>query len=163
MPLVATTRFNNETWAENVAFRAKYDYTGCIYGSPNQLSCRIDKNAVLFVIEMNNSNNKIEGIGVIRNINRHDKYYCVYNTGNFNRYTFVGKYRIDRAILLEKNSDLVRKLDFALFKGKSHCKRSDSITLFPQKILRDLQDEIDIAKEIKTIFMKKFEICELQT
>jgi hypothetical protein len=60
MPLIATTRFSNSTWNENVSFREKYNYKGCIYGSPSQLSCKIDKDAVLFVIEMNNSTNKIE-------------------------------------------------------------------------------------------------------
>jgi hypothetical protein len=43
-----------------------------------------------------------------------------------------------------------------LFKGKSHSKRSDTITLFPIKILRKLQDEIDIAKEIKDAFTNRF-------
>lgn len=153
MFLITTTRFNNDTWNENKNFREKYNYTGCIYGSPCELSCKIEKNAVLFVIEMNNTTNKIEGIGVIRNTNRHDKYYNVYNAGNFNRYTFVGKYRIDRSDLLLENTDLVKVLDILLFKGKTHSKRSDSITLFPEKLLRQ---EIDIAKEITNVFLKKF-------
>jgi hypothetical protein len=156
MPLVVTTRFSNSTWSENLAFRSKYNYGGCIYGSPSQLSCKIDKDAVLFVIEMNNTTNKIEGIGVVRNTNRHDKYYCIYNAGNFNRYTFTGKYRIDRCDLLMLNADLVKILDQVLFKGKSHSKRGDSITLFPKKIMKQVLDEIDIAKEIKNVFMEKF-------
>jgi hypothetical protein len=160
MHFIATTRFNNSTWSENVAFRERYNYKGCIYGSPSQLSDKIDKNAVLFVIEMNNSTNKIEGIGVVRNTNRHDKHYSVYQTGNFNRYTFTGKYRIDRADLVASNPNLVKILDAVLFKGKSHSKRSDSITLFPLKILRQLFDEIDITKEIKDIFVDKFTLLE---
>jgi len=156
MTLITTTRFNNSTWCENITFREKYNYTGCIYGSPTQLSSKIDKDAVLFVIEMNNSTNKIEGIGVIRNTNRHDKYYSIYNSGNFNRYTFVGKYRIDRTELLTLQPDLVKILDKVLFKGKSHSKRSDTITLFPEKILKSLLEEIDIAKEIARVFKEKF-------
>jgi hypothetical protein len=157
MSLIATTRFNNLTWSENVSFREKYSFNGCIYGSPNQLSCKIDRDAVLFVIEMNNSTNKIEGIGVIRNTNRHDKYYSIYNAGNFNRYTFVGKYRIDRRDLLIINPELVQTLDIALFKGKTHSKRSDAITLFPKKLLiKYLLENLDISKEIKEIFMSKF-------
>ena len=114
MYLTATTRFTDSTWNENVIFRQKYNYTGCIYGSPSQLSCKIEKNAVLFVIEMNNTTNKILGIGVIKNINRHDKYYCVYNSGNFNRYTFTGKYRIDRSELLTINQNLVEIIYYLL-------------------------------------------------
>ena len=105
---------------------------------------------------MNNTTNKIEGIGVIRNANRHDKYYCIYNTGNFNRYTFTGKYRMDRSELIASNPDLVKMLDQVLFKGKGHSKRGDSITLFPKKIMHKLLDEMDIAKEIKNIFIETF-------
>jgi len=160
MHFLVTTRFNNTTWRENVDFREKYNYKGCIYGSPSQLSDKIEKNAVLFVIEMNNSTDKIEGIGVVRNINRHDKYYSIYQSGNFNRYTFTGKYRISRQELIELNFNLVKILDLVLFKGKSHSKRSDSITLFPVKIQRQVFDEIDISKEIKDIFVKKFTLLE---
>ena len=163
MPLLATTRFNTATWQENVAFREKYSYRGCIYGSPTQLSCKIEKDAVLFVIEMNNSTNKIEGIGLIRNANKHDKYYRIYGEGNFNRYTFTGKYRIDRSDLMFINSELVKTLENALFKGKCHSKRGDSITLFPIKMMKKIFDEnnIDPANQVQQIFMEKF--CESYT
>jgi len=163
MPLLATTRFNSATWHENLAFREKYSYRGCIYGSPTQLSCKIEKDDVLFVIEMNNSTNKIEGIGVIRNTNRHDKYYRIYGEGNFNRYTFTGKYRIDRNDLIIINTELVKTLEDALFKGKSHSKRGDSITLFPVKMMKKIIDEmnVDLAKQVQHIFMEKF--CESNT
>ena len=153
MPIIATTRFNNETWIENVAFRDKYNHKGCIYGSPVPLSSKIDKDSVVFVIEMNNSTNKIQGIGCIRNTNRHDKYYCVYHVGNFNRYTFSGKYRLCREAL---NPTLVDILERALFKGKTHSKRGDSITLFPEKIMRQFAEEMDIATEIKDTFKRTF-------
>jgi hypothetical protein len=153
MTIIATTRFNNATWNENVAFREKYKFEGCIYGSPCQLSSKIDFDEIVFVIEMNNSTNKIEGIGAIKNKNRHDKYYRIYDAGNFNRYTFVGKYRICRNDL---DPNLVELLDRVLFKGKTHSKRGDSITLFPEKILRQVFDEMDIKKEIKSVFNETY-------
>jgi hypothetical protein len=61
---------------------------------------------------------------------------------------------------MESNQNLVKILDIVLFKGKSHSKRSDSITLFPIKIQRQLFDEIDITKEIKDIFVDKFTLLE---
>ena len=149
MTIIATTRFNNATWKENVYFREKFKFNGCIYGSPCPLSRKIDMDEFLFVIEMNNSTNKIEGIGLIKNKNRHDKYYRVYDAGNFNRYTFVGKCRVDRSVL---DPNLVNILELLLFKGKTHSKRGDSITLFPEKLLRQVFEEIDIKKEIKSVF-----------
>ena len=156
MFLIATTRFNNDTWNENANFRKKNNYNGCIYGTPAGLSSKIDKDVVLFVIEMNNTTNKIEGIGVIKNTLRRDKYYKIYDVGNFNRYTYTGKYRIDRDELSVINNDLVNFLDKVLFKGKTHSKRGDSISLFPKRVMCETFEEMDIKQEIKTIFMRKF-------
>ena len=65
---LVTTRFNNKTWEENHGFRTTRNINGCIYGSPFQLSSNINNNDIVFVIEMNNATNLIEGIGLIRNI-----------------------------------------------------------------------------------------------
>jgi len=156
MAFLATTRFNSITWKENIEFREKYSYKGCIYGSPTQLSCKIERNDVLYVIEMNNSINKIEGIGLIKNKNNYDKYYRVYETRNFNRYTFTGKYRISRYELCTYNQDLVNLLECVLFKGKTHSKRGDSITLFPSKVLVKCNETINIKGEIINIFKEVF-------
>ena len=68
MVYLVSTRFNNETWEQNVDFKKKYNYTGCIYGVPNPMSPKIYVDEPVFVVEMNNSQNKIEGIGLIKNI-----------------------------------------------------------------------------------------------
>ena len=52
---------------------------GCIYGSPSILSLQCPIDSLLFVVEMNNSSNQIEGIGLIRNKPDHDKYYKMYS------------------------------------------------------------------------------------
>jgi hypothetical protein len=67
MITIASTRFNKQTWDENCSYREKRKLPGCIYCSPLPLSSRISPNSLLFVIEMNNSRNKIEGIGLIHN------------------------------------------------------------------------------------------------
>jgi hypothetical protein len=58
---------------------------------------KIPLNSLVFVVEMNNSTNKIEGIGLIRNMLHPEKKLRVYQTGNYNRYTYYGNFRIDRS------------------------------------------------------------------
>ena len=150
---LATTRFNNSTWLENEIMREKYHYKGCIYCSPQQMSPKIDLNSLVFVIEMNNSTNNIMGIGLVRNAISTDKYYRVYEVGNYNRYTFKGQYRIERD---DMDPILIKLMETLLFKGKTHSKRGAGILRFPEKMLRKPDVNVDIKEEIKKVFLKKF-------
>ena len=150
---LATTRFNNSTWLENEIMREKYHYKGCIYCSPQQMSPKIDLNSLVFVIEMNNSTNQVMGIGLVRNAISTDKYYRVYEIGNYNRYTFKGQYRIERD---DMDPILIELMETLLFKGKTHSKRGAGILRFPEKMLRKPDIDLDIKEEIKKMFLKKF-------
>ena len=89
---ILTSRFNNDTWDENCKYREKNVTISCVYGSPQRIAEKVPLNSIVFVIEMNNQTNKIMGIGLIRNSISIDKYYRVYNTGNYNRYVYMSKY-----------------------------------------------------------------------
>jgi hypothetical protein len=155
---IVTTRFDNYTWSENINFREKYNLTGCIYGAPQPMSPKIIQDTHVFVIEMNNSTNQIEGIGLIKNTIRLDKYFRVYETGNFNRYVFRGKHRISRDELLKINDDLVAFLDQILFKGKTHLKRGAGFTQIPEKLLNHEKfKNMNVRHMIKDIFLRFFE------
>lgn len=158
---ITTTRFNKDTWNENQIYRSRLPPNSCIYGVPSQLSCKIPLRNLVFVIEMNNSTNKIEGIGLIRNQNHYDKYYKIYQYGNYNRYTYKSEYHLDRTQLLIENEELVTLLEVVLFKGKTHLKRGSGFTMITEKCLK--QHEIskekkneDLSKEIQVIFEKRF-------
>ena len=97
-----TTRFNNLTWQENCRWREKNKFIGCIYNSPVYIKDNIPLQIPLFVIEMNNETNKIEGIGKIINYVHTDKKYKIYSDLNYNRYTYHGKIRIDRDMIRDK-------------------------------------------------------------
>jgi hypothetical protein len=154
---IVSTRFNNETWEQNVNFRKKYNYSGCIYGVPQPMSNKIKLNSPVFVVEMNNSINKIEGIGLLKNNIYLDKYYKVYDAGDYNRYIFKGKYRIDRAELISISSKLVELLDYILFKGKTHLKRGIGFTTIPDKLLNHEKcSGYDIKNELKKLFTRTF-------
>ena len=78
MYTIVTGRFNNETRDANYAYREKHKFS-CLYSCPSELSPKISYNTPVFVIEMNNLTNKIEGIGLIKNKPETKKYYKVHS------------------------------------------------------------------------------------
>jgi hypothetical protein len=154
MSFIVTTRFTQDTWNENVEFRNRYQFSGCIYGSSKSLSPLIPEDASVFVVEMNNTANRIEGIGIIKNHIRSNLCYKIYTNGNYNRYIFKSNHRIDRSTIIEKNKNLAIILDTILFKGKSHQKRGAGMNILPPKLSRhELCENIDLQAEIKTLFL----------
>ena len=67
---IATTRFNDETYLEHINYKKRIEHTGALYGSPMKIKEQIPLDSCIYVIEMNNSKNKIEGIGMIVNTER---------------------------------------------------------------------------------------------
>lgn len=163
MTNIVTSRFNNSTWEENCSFRDKHSYSGCIYGSPQQMTEKIPLNSLVFVVEMNNSTNKIEGIGLIRNLLNHEKKIRVYQTGNYNRYTYQGKYRIDRSTIEIVCPQVLKILEQLVFTGKTHLKRGGGFTRIPEKLYNKHKiletynyTEQQIKEELATLFKRKF-------
>lgn len=158
MVTLMTTRFDKRTWEENLAYKTKNNITGCIYCSPQPMSPKILTDSLLFVIEMNNSLNRIEGIGIIKNTIRLDKYFRVYETGDFNRYVFKGDYRLDREELIMYNNKVVEILDNILFKGKTHLKRGRAITKVSDEFLKmdNKCQGLNITNIIKEQFLTRF-------
>lgn len=159
-----TTRFNENTWKENKKYRIKHNFA-CIYGSPCKISEDILFNSFLFVIEMNNDTNQIEGIGLIKNMTINDKYYKIYSVGNYNRYVYIGNYYLDRESIYDYNFALVLLLEILLFKGKNHLKRGSGFTTLSDKILNKINSKNKIiGKEFtneakKQIIIKEISKC----
>lgn len=149
---VVTTRFNNKTYDENRKYNQLLDNIGCIYGTPIKIKQTIPLESILYVIEMNNSTNKIEGIGVI--INKHvvDKNYRIYEDMDYNRYIYKGSKHISTTeITDEYDKKLIYVLEQLLFKGERHCKRAQGITQLQSWILNNKYN-FDFVKAIETIF-----------
>ena len=156
MYTIVTTRFNKETLIKNYEYRAKHGLK-CMYCCPSEMSPKIYYNCPVFVIEMNNSINKIEGIGLIKNKPETKKYYKVHSDGNTNRYTYIGEYYIERDIIDDYNSPLLYALEEILFKGKTHSKRGSGLSTIPERVLKfDVCEGINVKKEIKELFIYHF-------
>ena len=141
MYTIVTTRFTHSTWESNEKYRAKNNITGCIYGSPQEMSPKILNDSIVFVVEMNNNSNTIEGIGLVRNRAYLDKYYRIYDHVDYNRFVYKSNYRIDRTTLWEHNRVLVKVLEYVLFGEKTHLKRGSGFTTVTQKLFTSKKDE----------------------
>ena len=153
---IAITRFTSETFAENKFWRERNSHDGCIYGCPVKISYTIDPDMILFVLEMNNTTNKIMGIGVIQqmscegykytmnvdndNENENNKKKIIvakkvniHDDNNYNRFVYSSKYRIDMIddfipLTLYRKILILERM---VFHGKSHSKRGQGIQLIP--------------------------------
>ena len=137
MYTLVTSRFTNDTLETNQNYKRKKNITGCIYGSPQEMSPKIMNDSLVFVIEMNNS----EGIGLVRNRPYLDRYYRIYEYGDYNRFIYKSNYRIDRITLWEHNRALVKVLEYVLFGEKTHLKRGSGFTTVTQKFLSSKKEE----------------------
>lgn len=142
MHLLCATRFNSDTFLENYRWRNSRNYNGCIYNTPIKISSKILEDTILFVLEMNNTTNKIEAIGIIKNkctTFSQNKSHKIYSEQNYNRYTYKGKYRISRKEMTQEEEKIFNILDILLFKGSSHFKRGQGIQLIPLWIIKNNQ------------------------
>ena len=149
---IATTRFTDETYYENMSYKERKNIGDVIYPCPMKINPKILLDVPIIVIEMNNSKNEVCGVSLIRNklvFNVRN----VYSHSTFNRYVYVGKYHINREMLMRINENLLLMLDTILFKGRSHQKRLQGISLIREKLLHDERLEgMDIEYELKCIF-----------
>ena len=150
-----TSRFTNSTLMENRRFKEKNNI-GCIYCCPDPITKKIPTDAVVFVLEMNNELNKIEGIGMIRNHPIVNK-YSVYSDGNYNRYVFKGKYHISRKSMNDDEEQLMQAFDILCFKGNTHMKRGQGLKSFPLELLYNCRNMLDIVKFICNMFKLRME------
>ena len=130
---LGTTRFTNFTWAENCKMRMTNPAAKCIYATPIQISSSVTPDGNVFVLEMNNETDKIMGIGLIKNHPVAGK-YSVHSLPNYNRFVYIGKWRIDREDMTPDESEILRLFEAICFRGINHSKRGQGITALPIKL-----------------------------
>ena len=149
-----TSRFNDATWNENTYYRSMHPGINCIYCSPSQITESVPIDTVMFILEMNNDKNKIIGLGMVRN-HPHINRYTVYSNGNYNRYVFVGKQRIDRDDMSVDEDRIMKVFDILCFTGNKHMKRGNGLQLFPVEMLYRCSKRIDLVQFISEMFKKR--------
>ena len=154
MIYLTATRFNQDTWKQNCDYREKKKIEGCIYGVPKRISVDTILNSEIIVIEMNNDENKIMGIGVVRNYLKMNKHYRIYRDGNYNRFTYRSKIRIDRHDFSQDEIEFIEYIETLIFYGCDHIKRGQGISKVPDKLLGDKKKKI--IKKFCKLFSERF-------
>jgi hypothetical protein len=152
--IIMTSRWNQKTWEENCNYRMKNQQIGCIYCSPTAISSKIEKDATMFILEMNNDQNRIMGIGLVRNKYVLNKYF-VYDNDRYNRYVFVSKTRIDRNEMNETEEKIMKVFDILCFTGNSHLKRGHGLKAFPKEMLYKMSKRMDLVEFIANMFKSR--------
>lgn len=180
---IGVTRFDNKTWAENISWRERFQWQGCVYCCRVPIRESIPQQTRIFILEMNNETNQIMGIGLIKNIEKmaRDEYVNFhrpstnhikewYNTNKqykaarrfiihteknqgYNNFIYKGSYRIDASEFDLKEKRFFYVLEKLVFKGGGHLKRGHGITIIPEWIKNNTV--INFIREFKNMFQRR--------
>ena len=150
---VCITRFDNKTINENKLWKRRNNIQGCIYGSPIKIIEAIYPEKEIIVIEMNNSTNKIEGFGLIKN-KLNNKKCKIYSDNNYNRYIYNSNFRIDKDEITDKYiNGKIKEIEKLLFKSPYHSKRRHGIQRIPN-FIKNI-DDFDYIRFIRNVVKSK--------
>ncbi len=154
---ICVTRFNNITVNENRNWiKENNNNIGCIYGTPIKITENILPDTTLIVLEMNNSKNIIEGIGIVKNnlVKENKKLYKIYSDNNYNRFVYRSNYRINKCSFTNSENEVIALLEGKLFKSAYHCKRGHGIQKLPTRIANN--EEFNFIKFLIDMYNKRF-------
>ena len=146
-----TSRFNNKSFREMREYCRDSKSAKVVYGSPKEISMYVPREAIMFILEMNNDTNRIMGVGLVKN-NPYPNKHVIYEDGNWNRHNFVGKHRIDRDELREDEEWIFKALDIICFTGCRHQKRNQGITIFPPDMIERCKKRLDLVLFVANMF-----------
>jgi len=134
---IGTSKFTTATYKENIQFKQKYKKTHhTITTLLNPICDKFTTDEGIFILEMNNETNEIEGIGIIKNfpIRSEECGLVIYSNNYYNSYVYHGPYHISREqILKNKNIKPLKYLENLVFKGSKHLKRGWNSSCFSLK------------------------------
>lgn len=159
---IGLIRYNNDTYEEVLNWKRRKSWKGCVYGVSKSISMKGDYNngsfklnSEVYIIEMNNEENKIMGIGKILYTSKINKRTHIHSgirkIGNkkeeikredSNRFIYKSKYHRDRNYLMKKDKEVVEYLEDRLFKGSHHMKRGNGITrLYEERLFKIIPEK----------------------
>jgi hypothetical protein len=154
---IGCTIFNNFTYDENNRYRHTKN-ENVIYGSPLKIRDIYPPGIFIFIAEMNNETNKIEGIGLIKNLLVYDRRYKIYENDEYNRYIYRGKYWLNRNQIADIDSNVLEVFENILFKGKTHLKRKIGIVVITEQLFMHWDYDYFILKtKVKDVFLYYFQ------
>jgi len=132
---IYVTRFNDETYKQYVEYCKKYEDIKCIYNAPVKFNDKTRENDNIYVLEMNNSLNKIMGIGRISR-RMYSRKHKMYQDMNYNRYSYEGKQHKHVDNFPDNLREKIEKIEKVIFYTKGHIKRGHGIQCLPLNAYR---------------------------
>lgn len=129
---ITVTRFTQDTWEQRQRWQREHKFDGVVYPTPLPVSSKIPSHGWMFVLEMNNDYNQIEGISLLENTLWKMR-VPVYANQNYNRYSYKTKWYKSRDEMTDDELETLEVLECLVFKGKTHVKRGMGISMFPRK------------------------------
>ena len=156
---LACISFNNKTYDENICYRNNKCNKKVIYGSMLKIREIYPTESLIFIAEMNNSENRIEGIGLIKNILVYNRKHKIHENNEYNRYIYQGKYWLSRTQILEVDFEILTIFDDILFKGKSHLKNRIGIRIITDNLFVNWgsYDLTTLKNKVKNVFNHYFQ------
>lgn len=155
---ILTDRYNSVTYNQNIECRIRCECE-CLYGSPKPKIKNVEIGSPIYIIEMNNTDDKIEGIGYIYNehVMNPPEIYLDVKYSEWNQYVYQGEYHITREEFNNLFPKILVKLENKLFKGKSNQKRGKGFIQLSSNTYSDntFTEEI-LLSAIKQTFIKKY-------
>ncbi len=140
---IYTTRFNSYTYLENQRYKENkmHGFSGALYSTTLPFPANTSDEKYLFVLDMNNTTNKLLGVSFLKNKLAKDQNINVYADPSFNNCIYKTQFYID---LQESNSKIHKlwktfienEFEKCLFYGKSNMKRGGSFTRFSMKKMK---------------------------
>ena len=136
---IYTTRFNNQTYRENMRYKQNHDITGALYSTTLEFPNNTSFHKYLFVLEMNNDENRVMGISVLKNRLAKDQTIKLYSNPTFNNFIYKTSFHIPIVMKIYNGIPIFKihgkflskkNLKKNLFYGKSNMKRGGSFTRF---------------------------------
>lgn len=134
---IFVTRFDSITYRELERYKESINKNSySIYGCSKIMSTTKNVNRrLLWVLEMNNTLNEIVGIGFIKN-NVSTTKYCAYSNEKYNKVYYASPFHINlkdgSCTLTTAESNFIHyEFEHGVFRGKSHLKRGQGITKYP--------------------------------
>ncbi len=165
---IMTIRYDDKSYKEMLDYSGLFAKKGikCVYGAAKIVSEMVVNDSILFILEMNNTTNKIMGVGMVRNTPQDPlttvgrRVFNIHEDGNLNRYVYIGSRRITREEMTSEENEVFLALDYLCFYGNSHMKRCYGITMFPLDIVFKCKNVINLPLYIKNMFRNRQKIYE---
>ena len=122
-------KHSNETYTALNEWRTKKNITGTSYNLDHKLHKSLPDKTPLYIIDINNDVNRIEGIGILYKCKIKRLYkYNIYPHRERNRYSYKTPFYMKRDALIELNNKsklCIYFLEYVLFYGKKNYKRME--------------------------------------